>query len=66
MRFRKRSVDQGSCCAVVLCRRVMFITGDVVNEQIREFLESEERLCLTKPFTTAQFRNAIKMVTAKS
>ena len=44
----------------------MFITGDVVNEQIREFLESEERLCLTKPFTTAQFRNAIKMVTAKS
>jgi len=49
-----------------LCGRVVFITGDVVNEQMREFLEGEGRPCLTKPFTFAQFHNVIKTVMAKS
>ena len=49
-----------------LCQRVVFITGDVVNEQMREFLESEKRPCLTKPFTMTQFHDAIKAVMARS
>jgi signal transduction histidine kinase len=45
-----------------LCQRVVFITGDVINGQMREFLEKEELLCLAKPFTLAELRNAIKTV----
>ena len=48
-----------------LCRRVVFITGDVVNEPMREFLQSERRPCLTKPFTIAQFHDTLKTVIAK-
>jgi signal transduction histidine kinase/CheY-like chemotaxis protein len=47
-----------------LCQRVVFITGDVINEPMREFLEKEERLCLAKPFTLGEFRDAIKTVLA--
>jgi len=46
------------------CRRVIFITGDVINKQMREFLEEEKRPCLTKPFTLAELRNAIKTLIA--
>ena len=49
-----------------LCQRVIFITGDVVNEQMREFLEGENRPCLTKPFTFAQFHGALQSVIVKS
>src|SRR6185369_17727611 len=31
------------------CRKVVFITGDVVNETMRKFLEEEGRPCLAKP-----------------
>ncbi|HXE43544.1 MAG TPA: hypothetical protein VN516_10995 [Candidatus Baltobacteraceae bacterium] len=34
----------------------------MVNEQMREFLEKEKRLCLTKPFALAELRNVIKSV----
>ena len=47
-----------------LCRRVVFITGDVINEPMREFLEKEERLCLAKPFKLVEVRRAIKTVLA--
>jgi len=47
-----------------LCHRVVFITGDVINKTMREFLEREDRLCLAKPFTLGEFRNAIKTVLA--
>ncbi len=47
-----------------LCRRVVFISGDVVNEQMRGFLEKEKRLCLAKPFTFDEVRAAIKTVLA--
>jgi DNA-binding NarL/FixJ family response regulator len=43
-----------------LCQRVVFITGEVVNEQMRGFLKHENRLCLAKPFTFDEVRNAIK------
>jgi signal transduction histidine kinase len=47
-----------------LSRRIVFITGDVINDQMREFLEKENRICLAKPFTLAELRNAIKTVLA--
>jgi signal transduction histidine kinase len=47
-----------------LCDRFVFITGDVINEPMREFLEKEERLCLAKPFTLGEFRDALKTVLA--
>ena len=47
-----------------LCRRVIFITGDVINEQMRGFLERENRFCLTKPFNFDDARKAIKTVLA--
>jgi CheY-like chemotaxis protein len=47
-----------------LCRRFIFITGDVVNEPLRQFLESEKLPCLNKPFALAELRTAIKTVVA--
>jgi two-component system, NtrC family, sensor kinase len=41
------------------CRRVVFITGDVVNDQMREFLEREKRPCLAKPFTLAELHATV-------
>ncbi len=45
-----------------LCKRVVFITGDVINEQMRTFLEQEKRSCLTKPFVLTELRSAIKTI----
>jgi signal transduction histidine kinase len=47
-----------------LCQRFVFVTGDVINEQMREFLEGENRPCLAKPFTFEELRDAIKIVLA--
>ncbi len=47
-----------------LCRRLIFITGDVINEPMRQFLESEKRPCLAKPFTFAEFHATLKAVLA--
>jgi signal transduction histidine kinase len=46
------------------CRRVVFFSGDVVNEQMRAFLEQEKRLCLAKPFAFGDVDAAIKTVLA--
>ncbi|HEY3762155.1 MAG TPA: ATP-binding protein [Verrucomicrobiae bacterium] len=43
-----------------LCRRMIFITGDVINETMREFLEKEKRPCLAKPFTLSEVRTMAK------
>jgi two-component system NtrC family sensor kinase len=43
-----------------LCRRIIFITGDVINEQMRDFLKAENRPCLGKPFALADLRATIK------
>jgi DNA-binding NarL/FixJ family response regulator len=47
-----------------LCRRIVFLSGDVVNEQMRRFLESEKRPCLAKPFALEEIHAAIKTVLA--
>jgi CheY-like chemotaxis protein len=45
-----------------LCGRVIFITGDVINEPMQKFLEHEDRPCLTKPFALAELRKTIKTI----
>jgi two-component system, NtrC family, sensor kinase len=47
-----------------LCRRVIFITGDVINEQMQKFLEAEKCPCLAKPFKLAELRSVIKNILA--
>jgi CheY-like chemotaxis protein len=49
-----------------LCSRVVFITGDVINEQMQKFLEAEKRPCLAKPFKLAELREATKSILAAS
>lgn len=45
-----------------LSRRIVFITGDVINEPMRRFLETEKLPCLTKPFALPELRAAIQTV----
>jgi len=44
------------------CQRMIFITGDVVNPQIRRFLEDENRPCIAKPFTLSEFHTAVENI----
>ena len=49
-----------------LCRRMVFITGDVVNEPLRQFLAAEKCPCLSKPFKLAELRQIIQtMISAQ-
>jgi len=54
-RVRSRNRDQSD--------RIIFITGDMVNERTSRFLEEQNRICLAKPFTFAEFRSAVSKVT---
>ncbi len=47
-----------------MSRRLIFITGDMVNEKTQEFLQSRDKVCLSKPFTLVEFRSAINRVMA--
>ena len=40
-------------------RRFVFMTGDVINQQAEAFLKMHRRPCLSKPFSVAEFRNAL-------
>lgn len=42
------------------CKRVIFMTGDVVNPQIRSFLEHEKRPCLSKPFALPELQSIVE------
>ena len=42
-----------------LASRLIFITGDLVSEKTRHFLDTEKILCLPKPFSMAEVRTAI-------
>lgn len=44
-------------------RRVLFMTGDVVNDTFQDFLRDHELACLSKPFATREFRAAVAKVT---
>jgi two-component system sensor histidine kinase/response regulator len=43
-------------------RRVVFVTGDVMDRDKREWLESTGCLCLTKPFDVNDVRRAVQRV----
>ncbi|HZV33068.1 MAG TPA: ATP-binding protein [Verrucomicrobiae bacterium] len=45
-----------------MSKRIIFITGDVVNEKVQEFLRARNKVCLSKPFTLVEFRSAIDQV----
>lgn len=47
-----------------VCERMIFITGDVVNAEMRSFLENEKRPCLAKPFTLPEIQNAVEEILA--
>ena len=49
-----------------LSERVIFVTGDVVNEKVRQFLEKNKKVCLPKPFSLAEFNEAIRKVMASA
>ena len=42
-----------------LSDRMIFITGDVVNDKAQRFLRECKKVCLTKPFSLTEFRAAI-------
>jgi signal transduction histidine kinase/BarA-like signal transduction histidine kinase len=42
-----------------LSERVIFITGDVINDKAEKFLRESRRVCLSKPFSLVEFRAAI-------
>ena len=44
------------------CQRIIFITGDVINDQMRQFLETEKRPCLIKPFTLSELHTTVQAV----
>ena len=43
-----------------MINRVIFTTGDVINDEIKAFLEKTGRPFLPKPFTPNELRSAIK------
>lgn len=43
-------------------RRVIFMTGDIVNPSLQLFLEQEHLVCLNKPFALAELRQAIRKI----
>ena len=45
---------------VEISRRMVFVTGDIIGDQLKDFLETEKRPCLTKPFSLADLRQAVK------
>src|SRR5262249_52348875 len=42
-----------------LSERMIFITGDVINEKTQAFLRDCNKLCLSKPFSLEEFRAAV-------
>ena len=42
-----------------LSERMIFFTGDVINDKAERFLRESRRVCLSKPFSLVEFRAAI-------
>jgi len=43
-------------------RRIIFMTGDVINESLQLFLAQENLTCLNKPFALRDLRQAVKKI----
>ena len=48
----------------VTAGRMLFMTGDVVNETFQDFLKKHARTCLPKPFSVREFRAAVSSLTS--
>ena len=46
-------------CNPKLSERMIFITGDVINDKTQKFLRDSKKVCLSKPFSLIEFRTAI-------
>ena len=57
---RIRTTDLG------LSERFIFMTGDVINDRIQEFLKEENKFCISKPFSITEFENAIQQALPKN
>jgi len=49
-------------CTPHLARRIVFVTGDTVNEHVSEFLKSVSNPCLIKPFDLTDFSRIVREV----
>jgi hypothetical protein len=47
-----------------MTNRVIFTTGDVINDEIKAFLEETGQRFLPKPFTLDEFRSVIRVAQA--
>ncbi|HEY1764592.1 MAG TPA: hybrid sensor histidine kinase/response regulator, partial [Opitutaceae bacterium] len=45
-----------------LSGRVIFMTGDVINDSFREFLKENAKTCLSKPFPIGEFQDAVSTI----
>jgi len=45
-----------------VARRIVFMTGDIINESLQFFLEQERLSCLNKPFNLRDLRDAVKNI----
>jgi CheY-like chemotaxis protein len=43
-----------------MSERVIFMTGDVINDRAQTFLKQANKICLTKPFSLAEFEDALQ------
>ena len=39
--------------------RLMFMTGDVINDSFQQFLKQHTKRCLSKPFSVQELRHSI-------
>jgi DNA-binding response OmpR family regulator len=50
----------------MMINRVIFTTGDIINDEIKTFLEKTGRPFLPKPFTLDELRSVIKIASART
>lgn len=43
-------------------RRIIFMTGDIINPSLQYFLEQEHLTCLNKPFALGDLRSALHKI----
>jgi hypothetical protein len=64
--FRALGWDVGNTKALIHTeRRLIFMSGDVINEQFEDFLRRHGRTCLNKPFAIGRFRAAVAGIVAE-
>ena len=51
---------------MAMSERLIFMTGDVINDRVQEFLKQEKKFCLTKPFSLTEFEDAVQQALPKN